>query len=187
MFSARCWANSMEEGRRLTQCSRYMFPSKVIILFVCFTRRAGGGALCEWFAFTPAGQRVLLNDASQGANALHAYLTAASSPICVSGVIPVNGATGVGPDSDITAFVVDGNPVQVASVQMWVNGAPVNVSTTHTNSLTIAAALNTGTPFPEPRIPRQLFTPTTPRRRIATRIPGNLWWPPLRGRLVMSP
>jgi hypothetical protein len=34
-------------------------------------------------------------------------------------VVPVNGASGIGANSEITAFVVDGNPAKVASVQMW--------------------------------------------------------------------
>ena len=58
-------------------------------------------------------------DSSQGTNAVYSYVTAGNSPIYVSGVVPVNGASGIGANSEITAFVVDGNPAKVASVQMW--------------------------------------------------------------------
>jgi hypothetical protein len=106
--------------------------------------QGGGGASCEWFTVTPAGQRVLINDASQGTNAVYAYLTAMNSPIYVAGVIPMNGCSGVNVDSGITALLVDGNPTQVASVQMWINGAPAIITTSRSNNLTTATVVNTG-------------------------------------------
>jgi hypothetical protein len=98
----------------------------------------GGPACCEWFTVTPTGQYVLINDASQGTNAVYAYVAGANSPIYVSGVIPVDGATNIGPDLNITAFVVDGNPAQVASVQMWINAVPAPVAVSRNNHVTTA-------------------------------------------------
>jgi hypothetical protein len=137
------------EGGRIAADTIFSFlvPQPGLYPFRLLYEQGSGGANCEWFTVTPAGQHVLINDSSQGTNAIYAYVTADSSPIYVSGVIPVNGAIGVGMNSNITAFVVDGNPAQVASVQMWANGLPVPVTATRSNNVTTATAFNTGSPF----------------------------------------
>jgi hypothetical protein len=124
----------------------FFVPQPGLYPFRLLYEQGGGGANCEWFTVTPAGQRVLINDASQGTNAVYAYVAAENSPIYVSGVIPVNGASGVAANS-ITAVVVDGTPAQVASVQMWINGSPAAVSASRSNNMTTATAVNTGSPL----------------------------------------
>ncbi|MGA2751145.1 MAG: C10 family peptidase [Verrucomicrobiota bacterium] len=137
-----------EGGRSATDTTFSLFiPQPGLYPFRLLYEQGGGSANCEWFTITPAGQRVLINDSSQGTNAIYSYVSADNSPIYVSGVIPVNGAAAVGANSDITAFLVDGNPAQVASVQMWVNGSPATVSATRSNNVTTATAVNTGTPL----------------------------------------
>jgi hypothetical protein len=103
----------------------------------------GGPAACEWFSITPSGQFVLINDSSQGTNAVYAYLTANNSPIYVSGVVPVNGATSICPDTNLTAYVVDGSLAQVASVQMWINGVLAPVAVSRSNQVTTATVAST--------------------------------------------
>ena len=97
----------------------FLVPQPGVYPFRLLYEQCWGAADCEWFTITPAGQRVLINDSSQGTNAVYSYVTAGNSPIYVSGVVPVNGASGIGANSEITAFVVDGNPAKVPSVQMW--------------------------------------------------------------------
>jgi hypothetical protein len=125
----------------------FFVPQPGLYPFRLLYEQGGGGANCEWFTVNPAGQNVLINDCSQGTNAIYAYAAAGSSPIYVSGVIPANGASGVGANSDATAFVVDGNPARVASVQMWINGSPAAVSASRSNNVTTATAVNTGSRF----------------------------------------
>jgi|GEM_PF-2883134 len=108
--------------------------------------QGGGGANCEWFTVTSSGQRVLINDSSQGANAVYSYLSLPESPIYVSGVIPVIGATGISSKSDVTAFVVDGSSTQVAFVNMWINGLPAFVNMSRSNNVTTASMLNINNP-----------------------------------------
>src|SRR5208283_3826643 len=95
----------------------FFVPQPGAYPFRLLYEQSWGAADCEWFTITPAGQRVLINDSSQGTNAVYSYVAAGNSPIYVSGVIPVNGAGGVAANSAITAFVADGNPAKVASVQ----------------------------------------------------------------------
>jgi sugar lactone lactonase YvrE len=137
------------EGLRGAADTTFSFfvPQEGLYPFRLLYEQGFGEANCEWFTVTPSGQRVLINDSSQGTNAIYGYMTAAKSPIYVSGVIPVNGATGVPPDANISAFVVDGNPAQVASVQMWINGAPAIVTATRSNNVTTATAVNMGSPY----------------------------------------
>ncbi|MGD1083963.1 MAG: C10 family peptidase, partial [Verrucomicrobiota bacterium] len=136
-----------EGGRSGESLFPFFVPQPGMYPFRLLYEQGGGGANCEWFTVTSGGQRVLINDSSQGTNAIYSYVTAESRPIYVSGVSPVIGATGVGPDSDITAFVVDGYPAQVASVQMWINGTPAIVTATRSNNVTAATAFNTGSPL----------------------------------------
>ena len=137
------------EGGRGASDTLFSFyvPQPGVYPFRLLYEQGGGGANCEWFTVAPGGQRVLLNDASQGTNAVYAYRTAVRSPIYVSGVVPVNGALAVATNSDLTAFVMDGYPVQVASVQMYVNGWPATVTTTRNNGVTVAVAINRGSPL----------------------------------------
>ena len=97
----------------------FLVPQPGVYPFRLLYEQCWGAADCEWFTITPAGQRVLINDSSQGTDAVYSYVTAGNSPIYVPGVVPVNGASGIGANSEITAFVVDGNPAKVPSVQMW--------------------------------------------------------------------
>ena len=107
-----------------------------------------GGANCEWVTVTPTGTHVLINDTSQGKNAVYAFLTATNSPIYVSGIMPVNGATGVSANANITAFVVDGNPAQVATAQMWVNGLRTTVNASRSNNVTTVVQHRRPIPVP---------------------------------------
>ena len=125
----------------------FFVPQPGLYPFRLLYEQSWGAADSEWFTVSPAGTHVLINDASQGTNAVYAYLTATNSPICVSGVIPVNGASGVSTNSDITVFVVDGNPARVATVQMRVNGLLAKVSTSRNNGVTTATAVNSGSPL----------------------------------------
>lgn len=134
------------EGGRGSSDSTFYFsvPEPGLYPFRLLYEQGGGGANCEWFTVTQAGQRVLINDSSQGANAIYSYVQSPNWPIYVSGVIPVNGATGVGLNENITAFLVDGNAAQVASVQMWINGSPEAVSTSRNGNVTTATVSNPG-------------------------------------------
>ena len=134
------------EGGSGTTLFSFLVPQPGFYPFRLLQEQGGWGASCEWFTVTPAGKHVLINDASQGTNAVYAYLAAGSSPVYVSGIVPVNGAAGVGADTEVAAILVEGNPARVASVQMWVNGLPASVTTVRSNNVTTATVVRTQTP-----------------------------------------
>jgi hypothetical protein len=134
------------EGGRSASDTIFPFfvPQPGLYPFRLLYEQGSGGANCEWFTLGSAGQRVLINDSSQGTNSIPAYVTAGNSPICVSGVVPVNGQSGVPTNAAITAWVADGSPAKVASVQMWINGSGAAVGTSRKGSVTSATANTNG-------------------------------------------
>ncbi|MGZ4963411.1 MAG: immunoglobulin domain-containing protein, partial [Limisphaerales bacterium] len=124
-------------GASDTICS-FFVPQPGLYPFRLLYEQGGGGGLCEWFTMSPTGQRVLINDASQGTNAIYSYMSALNCPIYVAAVTPVIGAQSLGVTPVISASIVDGTQTHLAFVAMWLNGSPASISVNRNNSATTA-------------------------------------------------